>query len=62
VLLELFFYDATGIVTAARKYRAGKAVVFLLYVLHHLHDESRKYIVEIFLVEMMNWIYLFIHR
>jgi hypothetical protein len=34
-------YNATGIVTVARWYRAGRAVVFLPYVLHHLHDESK---------------------
>jgi hypothetical protein len=36
-------YDATGIVTAAREYRAGRAVVEFTvgttYVLHHVHDE-----------------------
>jgi hypothetical protein len=39
-------YDATGIVTAAREYRAGRAVV-LPYVLFHLLDESKKFIVEV---------------
>jgi hypothetical protein len=43
---DFHLYDATGIVTAAREYRAGRAKVLFTVRLHHLHDE-KIYIVEI---------------
>jgi hypothetical protein len=54
-------YDATGIVTAALTYRAGRAVVeFTVRMSCTTYDESKKiYIVEIMkmLVEMINLFY-----